>query len=131
DSFISIPDIFNNTDFSSLSDNEDNDININLCPSFSNHKDYDTIVNTNDKNNDININLCPSSSNHKDYDTIVNTNFSPLEYVHNFSLLSEYDDDSIRVFHYLLKMKHEIFLIVIQSFLSDMLKFSRFLIPKF
>ncbi|CAG8741034.1 10185_t:CDS:2, partial [Gigaspora rosea] len=76
------------------SDNDD--ININLCSLFSNHKDYNTIVNTDDEDNDINninINLCSSSSNHKDYDTILNTNLPPLEYNHNFLLLSEYDDD--------------------------------------
>ncbi|KAF0483173.1 hypothetical protein F8M41_023323 [Gigaspora margarita] len=64
DSFITIPDIFNDTDLPSLSDD-----------------------------NDININLYPSSSNHNDYDTIVNTNLLPLEYDQNFSLLSEDDDD--------------------------------------
>ncbi|CAG8662539.1 13577_t:CDS:10 [Gigaspora margarita] len=44
-------------------------------------------------NNNININLCPSSSNHNDYDTIVNTNLPSLEYDQNFSLLSEDNDD--------------------------------------
>ncbi|CAG8764551.1 4980_t:CDS:2, partial [Gigaspora margarita] len=39
--FYKISDIFNDTDFPLLSDN--NDININLCPSSSNHNDYDTI----------------------------------------------------------------------------------------
>ncbi|CAG8618679.1 32173_t:CDS:2 [Gigaspora margarita] len=64
DSFITIPDIFNNTDLLSLSDD-----------------------------NDININLCPSSSNYNDYDTIVNTNLLPLEYDQKFLLLSKDDDD--------------------------------------